>query len=311
MSKLTAAAVQTRLLDAAHGTEFSGMRQQLGRIGWDDAAVRALVAEVAQRPELQSRFGRIRRDILGEDGDPRPYLIERYALLVTAAHWVSEVTALPVSEDVVALFLEEFVWLMQPRDSELAWFDAEQLTFPAICKLVTLRRFPAGQYHWEVSGLPRSTILRVKGWDRVRLAGAIFRMGGFAPLVAPHMPWRRPHLVLLESQHYLAYYRMAEAMRRQPRIRGLLAEAWFHAPDTYKASPHLAFLNRVFYEWGGVVMNSGPTDAGSGVYERGETRRRLAAAGKFTPTLGLVLWPRRAMLEWAAHYAGSSLRTTR
>lgn len=307
MTELKPPVVLGHLRAAASGNEFSAIRAELRRLDVDDAALRGLVAAVDERPESQARLLRLRSEILGPDADPRPFLLERYALLVAAVDRVAALATLHVPEDVVQLFLQEFEWLAGARGSELQRFEGGQHTFTAICKLVSLRRFPAGQVHWEVSGLPRSTFLRVKGLDRARLVGAVLRLGGFAPVVVPHMPWRR-QLVLLERQQHLSLYRIAETMRRQTEIRGLIAEAWFHAPDTYKVSPHLAWVNRVFLEWGGVVVNSGPAGADSGVYERSEVRRRLAEEGKFEPSLGLVVWPRRAMLEWAAHYARDGLR---
>jgi hypothetical protein len=273
-------------------------------MGIDDATLCASITEVDEHPESRAVMQRWRGDVLGP-ASPYPYLLERYALLVAAHHSIPRLATLPVPEDVIQLYLQELMRLANPHESELDWFDAGRNSFAAICKLVTLRRFPAGQFHWEVSGLERSSLVRVRGLDRVRLASAILRLGGFSPLFVPHLPWRK-QIVLLERQQLLSYYRMAEAMRRQPQIRGLTAESWIHSPDTSGVSPHLAFVNRVLYEWGGVVVRSGPAGPLSGVFEGEELRKRLAEEGKFSPTSGLVVWPRRAILRWAAHYAGAS-----
>lgn len=306
MPELTAGDVQGRLRDAAAAGLFSPIRAALRRLGVDDATLLASIAQVDERPETHAVVQRWRGEILGPGTEPRAYPLERYALLLAALHSVPKLAALPVPEAVVQLFLQEFVRLTAPGESELDWFGAGGTSFAAISKLVTLRRFPAGQFHWEVSGLERSSFLRVRGFDRARLVGAVLRLGGFSPVFYPHMPWRK-QLALLEGQQQLSYYRMAEAMRRQPRIRGLIVESWFHSPDTPRVSPHLAWVNKVFHEWGGVVVCSGPAGALSGVFERGTLRKRLAEEGKFSPTLGLVVWPRQAMLRWAAHYARTAL----
>jgi len=149
-------------------------------------------------------------------------------------------------------------------------------------------------------------LLRIKGLNRWRIARAVMRMGGFGPAFVPHNPWRRAPLMMLERQNHLSYYRMAVAMERQPAIKGFVAQAWFHAPDAGKVSPHLSWVNRVFHEWGGVVVDSGAAGPESGVFELGGTRKRLAEAGEYAPRLGLVVWPRREMLRWAAHYASQT-----
>jgi hypothetical protein len=302
MDELRVPVVRSHLRDAARSGEFAAIRAELHRRGVDDAALVGWVAAVSDLPASWAPLLRLRGEMLGSS-DARPFLFERYALLVAAAQWVAELPVLPLPEDVVQLLLEELAWLTAPRDTELKWFEAGGYIFSALCKIVTLRRFPAGHLHWEISGFPRSAFLRARGFDRVRLASAVMRMGGVAPTFVPHNPWRKAPLVMLERQQHLSFYRMAVAMDRQPAIRGFVAQSWFHAPDVHKVSPHLAWVNRVFHEWGGVVVDAGPAGPDSGVFERGETRRRLAAAGQYVPRLGLVVWPRRAMLRWAAHYA--------
>ena len=79
----------------------------------------------------------------------------------------------------------------------------------------------------------------------------------------------------------------------------IVASAWFRSPDTHRVSPHLSWVNRVVLDHGGFVAVHGPADPACGVFARSTTRRRLYEAGSFRPTLGLVIWPRRAMIAWA------------
>jgi hypothetical protein len=304
MAELTVVDVQELLRTAVTAELFSSVRAVLRGMGIGDSTLAASISDVNVRPDSRAVIQRWRGEFLGA-ASPYPFLLERYALLVAAHHNMARLATLPVPRDVIQLFLQEFARLAEAHESDLIWFDASGNNFTAICKLVTLRRFPAGQFHWEVSGLDRLSFLRVRGMDRVRLACAVLRLGGFSPMIVPHMPWRR-QIVLLEKQQLLAYFRMAEAMRVQPRIRGLIAESWIHSPDTPHVSPHLAFVNRVLYEWGGIVVRSGPAGPLSGVFEGEEARKRLAEEGRFSPTSGLVIWPRHAMLRWAAHYAGAA-----
>jgi len=91
-------------------------------------------------------------------------------------------------------------------------------------------------------------------------------------------------------------------MELQPAVRGFITCAWFHSPDTYTVSPHLAWLNQVFLENGALVATVGPDDPASGVLDRSPERRQAYENGTFKPTLGLIVWPREEMIAWAARH---------
>jgi hypothetical protein len=87
-----------------------------------------------------------------------------------------------------------------------------------------------------------------------------------------------------------------------PEVRGLATESWLHSPETFRVSPHLAWLNRPFEEHGGIVIVLGAASESSGVFTGSAVRRRLYDEGQFHPTTALVIWPRAAMLRWAASH---------
>jgi hypothetical protein len=169
----------------------------------------------------------------------------------------------------------------------------------SLCKIVTLRRFVAGQLHWERSGIPRSWIAKImlRGSPGI-LSFVARKLGGRAPIVFAHLAWRRA-LVLREKEHLKAYHRIARSIELQPDVRAFVAESWFHSPDTHRVSPHLAWLNTAIVENGGLVSVLGAAHADSGVFTGGAERRRLHEAGKFTPTTAVAIWPRAAMIDWA------------
>src|ERR1019366_8113423 len=104
--------------------------------------------------------------------------------------------------------------------------------FNRAAKMATLRRFPAGPMEWELSGIPRSFLLQAAFPANLHLLTfLLFRVGGWSPCFFMHVapaPDNRalgvPKLVLR------AYYRMARSMQLQPRVRALVAHAWFHDP---------------------------------------------------------------------------------
>ena len=120
------------------------------------------------------------------------------------------------------------------------------------------------------------------------------------PVFFSHLNPMRKQTALSEREALRWYALMAEAMRLQADVRGFAACSWFRSPDTHAVSPHLAWLSDVFLSNGGIVVAAGPADPDCGVFHRSATRLRMYQAGRFKPTEGLVMWPRAAMLTWAA-----------
>jgi hypothetical protein len=293
--------VAEQLADAASADVFQPVRARVAELAAGDDALRAIVARATHAPEGQQEFLRLRARVRQEVGDEAA-IFERYALLRAAEGSVQKIASLPVPASVKRQLLEEFVWLTQPKEQELKWFAAPSYNFGALCRLVTLRRFPAGQMHFEVNGLQRSVLFRVRWPDWPRVTRGVRALGGFRPALVPHLAFRKRQIVLSEREHYRSLFQMAQALELQPRLLGFVAEAWFYSPDTPIVSPHLAWAQRLFETWGGFVVRSGNADETSGVFEQSRARRESAEKGKFRPTLGLVIWPRAAMQRWAAQY---------
>jgi len=227
---------------------------------------------------------------------------ERYLIVAAAHDAIGALAALPVDQRVKELFCRNFeVYAASPGKLPEP-FDVSRASFIAMGRIATLSRFPAGQLDWEVSGVPRSWLAKVPRRSLPRLMSAIlFDLGGFQPAFFSHLnPNRRNQGVLLERESLRSYHRMARSMEQQPEIKGLITASWLHSPDTHAVSPHLSWLNAVFLENGGHVLPLGPARADSGVLHRSPERQKAYESGAFTPTTSLVIWPRAAMLAWAA-----------
>lgn len=261
----------------------------------------ALVTAVTTFNGMQAALKAIRIELSEEPSAPLTGVFERLLLLRQARKALPQIDSLPVSEDVKRLFCEEFRYVARPPRQ--VTFHVMRARFVAQCELASLRRFPAGQFHWTVSGLPRSWVMKVKGRDRLRLLYWIARrMRGFGPVFFPHLNANRRNRWLTELEANRSYYRMAQSMMFQPAVKGLVASSWLRSPDTAKVSPHLEWVNRTMLENGGLVVVMGPADPDCGVLTGSLERRRLYDAGVFKPTIGLTIWPRDAMLAWAERH---------
>ncbi len=172
------------------------------------------------------------------------------------------------------------------------------IRFREFAKVVTGRRFCAGLFFWDECGLRRSWLAKVPLRNWVGFGRALIKMGGLGPMMHPHLNPRRNSPRLEEPAISLSFAVMAESIERRSDLRGLAAASWLRSPDTHRVSPHLAAINAPILAHGGFVTTIGPASPDCGVFARSGTRRRLYQDGTFTPTVGLVLWPRAEMLHW-------------
>jgi hypothetical protein len=297
---VTALIEQARLRcsDALSTPELTAVALALGRAGVGTADGERFVREISEHDaRVRNEILAVRSTVGSSDGS-----LERVLLLRGALDALPRVSRLPVSDDVKRLFCEAFEYVAAPPPG--AKFEAARASFVALCKLVTLRRFPAGQFHWEISGVPRSWLLKVTGRERLRLLFWLAaRLKGRAPVMFIHLnAHRRNRFLLTEREADRSYFRMARSLALQPGVKGLVASSWLNSPDTFAISPHLSWMNRTFLENGALVVAMGPADPGSGVLARSPERKAAYDAGTFRPTVGLVIWPRDAMLAWAASH---------
>jgi hypothetical protein len=180
---------------------------------------------------------------------------------------------------------------------------ASNVRFRELAKIVTGRRFCAGLFHWEECGIRRSWLFNVPPRDWMRFARTLVKMGGLGPMMFLHLNPRRlsPHLSEPEISRSLAV--IADSLDRRPDLRGVAAASWIRSPDTHRVSPRLAAVNAPILAGGGSVTTVGAAPDDCGVFASSERRRRLHHEGKFTPTIGLVLWPRAAVLDWRRNAA--------
>jgi hypothetical protein len=214
---------------------------------------------------------------------------------------VDRLDTFPVEASVKAKLCDFYRCFLHPLPAEHQLFDPGRSSFVALSKMALLERFPAGQFDWEVSGLPRSWLAQVPPTSLPRLAYFIGRhLRGFAPCIVPHMAYRRKNpLMLIRRECEKAWYRMAISAELQPGIKGLVASSWFLSRDTFTASPHLSFVLAPFSESGALITTRGAADEDEGFLTGSEARKKLYQSGDYKPTMGLVVWSRHQMISWA------------
>ncbi|BDC53178.1 hypothetical protein F183_A54930 (plasmid) [Bryobacterales bacterium F-183] len=221
---------------------------------------------------------------------------ERSLLARAAIASIPQIAALNLPEGVQQKLYQAWLSFSKPDPA----FALEHPWFVHWAAVATLRRFPAGQLDYVVDGFPRSWITRAPLQDWPGLASALMRLGGFRPCYFTHVGLRRPSKYSLnEKEANRSYWLVAQALKNNPEVRGLVTASWFHATETFRVSPHLAWFNETPRAGGAFFTTCGPADLDSGVFERSPERKKLYEEGKFTPLTGVMIWPRRDLIAWA------------
>jgi hypothetical protein len=238
----------------------------------------SLVSGVTEQPESVEQLAAMKADLERDGLDLSEAAFERCVLTAAALRSLERLDQVPVSASVKACFRDLYARIHQRRPR----LDLSHHSFVELSKVATLRRFPAGQFDWEPSGLPRSWLPKIRPLTALcrTLHLLAIRMRRFGPAFVTHTGVGWKNYMLLEREAERSYYRMAHSMQLQPRVIGLITASWLHSPDTFAVSPHLAWLNKVFRENGAVIATMGPVDPDCGVLHRSPERKRAYEEGR-------------------------------
>jgi len=262
-----------------------------------------LLRSVLLAPDRKAMLRGILRRI-GADQEPaveEQACLQRVLLVHAALVSLNRLDSTPVTSSIRSLVCDEFQFFARPSTKELPMFRPENYPFEVFCKIALLERFPAGLFHWEISGIPRSWLFKLPLSALPKtLTFVAAQLKGLQPCFVPHIATRRKNRLLMsEKASDKSWHRMARCIEMQPGVKGLIVSSWLHSPDTFKVSPHLAFMNKPFVESGAMITTMGKATEDAGYLTGSEARRKRYETGEFTPTLGLVLWSRDQMIRWA------------
>src|SRR3954465_314551 len=303
--RTAAQSVAAALDNCAAALQTPEMRHVARRVaasGFRESDLAMLIDAAASRPASAHRVIELRHSLGAE---PLPAgMVETFLLLHTACRNRAALLRLGMGDGVLRCLADELRFLAAPTPPDRAQLLAASHGFISMAKVVTMRRFPAGQLQFEPSAIPISWILRHEPRKMARLAMFLGRhLRGRGPVFFHHLAWRRKNrFMLVEKEQNRSYHRIAQSLALKPNIKALVTESWLHSPETLRVSPHLAWLNKPFVECGGMIVELGDASEANGVFTGSAERRRLYEEGRFRPTTAMVIWPRSAMLDWAANH---------
>jgi hypothetical protein len=239
-----------------------------------------------------------------------PGTLERFGILQTYVVTFPRLLTLPVHP---SIHLEFCATAKRIADCSQGWpnnFDHRSDAFEELCRIVTLRRFHAGQLGFDIMSMPRTWLLKVHPAVLPQvIRELVVRMGGIGPIAMPHLNyWRRNPLLMTQNENERALWRIAKSIELQPNVKGFIGASWFYCASVGEISPHLAWVRDFFQDQGAFLVDMEPAPVRSGFMIGSEKRRRSYGEGKFRPRQTLVLWPRNDMLRWAASYQPESMK---
>lgn len=188
-------------------------------------------------------------------------------------------------------------------DVHASWLDLADDLFQKEFGIVSLRLYVAGSNLVDYRcGIPRSVIFGEgirKMWTNLRV---MRRLGGFKPYFQGHI--HTFNLAALSERGRDDFYRCCvELFALYPTCLGMFCSSWYYDPDLAAISPRLSYLRAVPVAGGAHLMHVGSGgDAIANATSKSETRRRLHAAGEYTPKTFMFVWGKEEMRRWAREH---------
>jgi hypothetical protein len=168
------------------------------------------------------------------------------------------------------------------------------LSFPCVAQVVE-----------QTGGIPRRALTSGGPGQALRLGAYLARTGLQAgPYLEIHT-----HTPMLDGFNPAGWERcyelVAELLAARPDCPGMVGGSWFYDPALSAISPRLAYLADTPIGGGAFRVRLGATvEDAELATATSASRRSLVEAGTYVPTKWLLVWPRKALLQWAAARRG-------
>ncbi|MBN1320284.1 MAG: hypothetical protein JXA87_05500, partial [Thermoleophilia bacterium] len=246
-------------------------------------------------------------DIRAMAGESGLELYHRALLLTLIMRAAGELPRRDVPDEIRALFAENFGRIIGDIESSTGQAGSCLYSLSSFRKdlaICTLRLIPAGAAKVHVNRLPRRMF--VAGGPRAAVDALRFvflERHGLAPYYEAHLHSEDTQAMQeFNEEGFVRFWlRIAELLRRNSGMRGLVGTGWIHDPAIPEISPHLAYHRIIPGSNGARHYLLGPCgpDATRDAIATSKTRRRLHEGGLYRPMDYLSIWPRSELISWA------------
>ena len=110
------------------------------------------------------------------------------------------------------------------------------------------------------------------------------------------------HLSLIKNfnsqEIHKSYLRIAELLKMNAMVKGLLGASWYYDPALENISPHLAYLRKQQEDNGAWIFYTEPETSGN-PFSKSKIRKKLFEEGRYQPKIYLSIWPKKSILAYS------------
>jgi hypothetical protein len=265
-----------------------------------------LLAELCWNPSSAPTIQKLEAALTLEGDAAASAMMGRYAALKALSVALTKIADQRLPDAVKRSYVA-FSRQIAARERHWEWlynFDNNSETFRELAAYVTLFGFPVGDvgFGFDLRSPVRSILfVHPLTLPRFLLEVGLFMTGG--PVLVPHMNYARKSLILPRIEYQRSLWLMARTLELRPEVKGLMAISWVHSAVVGQVFPSLAWMRDVFVEAGACVVELQPAKPRRyGFNYNNPKRLKLYEEGKFFPRQSIVLWPRDALIAWAANH---------
>ena len=252
---------------------------------------------------LKSPFARLIRQVREEQGTAASSDLLRETLARFLDRQRPAIDGLNLPDAVRKLIGKEFDRIRVLTGSGAAAdFDVGEHSLRCDFRIAGFGRVPVGVEHMELSGVPRSLAYRGGIAQGARFLQMLWHSGRLVPYYQIHMSHgvAPAHfgLVYTPRSQSRMFRNIADCLKLNPQICGLIASSWWYDPALETVSPGLGYLRRGFVERGALLFRYGPP-ANDHATANSPQRAKLVEEGKYRPMTYTIVWPRGMMIRWA------------
>ena len=218
----------------------------------------------------------------------------------------NRIKGLRVPDSILSLLAVSFQRILaQLENAENTFYLHSNELFCKDLALCRLKLLPCGSELVDLySGVPRSILFRGDFKQFARCTNFFVLKGsGFRPWYESH--WDRRLIRSFTPQGYdQCYLRIAQLLELNPEFKGMMGSSWWFDPALAPISPNLSFLRKVPLDNGAQLFRVGTNaTATQAAIHLSAERKRLYDSGSYLPTIYLLAWTRKDMLEWANQHS--------
>ncbi|NOQ64024.1 MAG: hypothetical protein GQ582_05880 [Methyloprofundus sp.] len=223
----------------------------------------------------------------------------KMVLLELIKRFDMESISLKLPPMILALYENEFARigrLIEADDDFI--FDWKNDLFAKDIGICSGRLLPIGPGLLEVSGVPRILLFKKGILQFLKLSYfLLFKLQRYKPILEIHT-----HLANVSNftpkGWDQAYNIIAEILKLNPLLSGVMRSSWFIDPEIPSISPKLAYLTEIPLCHGAYVFYDSTEGRNSGAFARSKSRLLRFENKTYVPKIYFLIWPRDRLIQY-------------